>query len=397
MGRQAVILAGGRGTRLGEITRQTPKPLLQVDGQPFITILIEELLRFGFDNIVVLVGEYKDAFGRALQEHPTPGAHVKLISEPEPAGTAGALIYAANFLKSRFLLLNGDSLFSINILSLTADRNTNPWLACIALRNVPDTSRYGAVRLVRRNIVEFGEKSDGGPGVINGGIYWLKREILDEVITRPCSIETDIMPKLAARGLLRGRVYQGNFIDIGIPADLKRGRKLIPEWRCRPAAFVDRDCVLNINHGYVHQTKDFRWVPGAKRAVKMLNDLGYWVFVVTNQAGIARGHYETGDVERLHRWMNVELRQAGAHIDRFYSCPHHPDMDEDCDCRKPKPEMLLQAMKEWRVNPTDSFLIGNKKTDFQAAEHAEITGHMFVSGNLRDTVAAIIGARQIFP
>ncbi len=395
MGRQAVILAGGRGTRLGEITRKTPRPLLQVDGQPFITLLIDELLRFGFDNIVVLVGEYMDAFEQALLEYPTPRARVELVSEPEPAGTAGALVHAENFLRPRFLLLNGDSFFSINLLSLATGRNTGPWLACVALRHIQDTGRYGAVRLAGRNIVDFGEKSAVGPGLINTGIYWLKREILDEISARPCSIETDIMPKLASRGLLRGQVFRGDFIDIGIPADLRRGRKLIPEWRRRPAAFLDRDGVLNKDHGYVYRAKEFEWGAGAKKAIKLLNDSGYWVFVVTNQAGSARGYYDAADVERLHRWMNAELGKMGAHIDQFYYCPHHPEWDGECDCRKPKPGMLLQAIKDWRVDLSGSFLVGDKMTDLQAAEQAGITGHMFDAMDLHDTVTQVIGIPPI--
>ena len=391
MGRQAVILAGGRGTRLGDITRETPKPLLQLDGQPFITILIDDLLRFGFDNFVVLVGDFMGAFEKALRERPTPGARVELVAEPEPAGTAGALLHAAKFLKPRFLLLNGDSFFNTNILDLATGRNSEPWLARVALRHIQDTGRYGTVRLAGRNIVDFGEKSAVGPGLINAGIYWLKRDILNEISTHPCSIETDIMPKLASRGMLRGQVFRGEFIDIGIPDDLRRGRQLIPEWRRRPAAFMDRDGVLNKDHGYVHRAEDFEWISGAKRAIKLLNDRGYLVFVVTNQAGIARGYYETGDVERLHRWMNAELRKMGAHIDQFYYCPHHPDVGGHCDCRKPGPGMILQALKEWRIKPSGSFLIGDKSTDLQAAEQAEIAGHMFTSGDLRDTVAQAIG------
>ena len=143
----------------------------------------------------------------------------------------------------------------------------------------------------------------------------------------------------------------------------------------------------------MHRFEDFKWIKGAKKAIRLLNDRGYWVFVVTNQAGIARGYFKNADVERLHRWMNAQLRKSGAHIDRFYYCPHHPDFGEQCDCRKPKPGMLLRAFNEWSVEPSGSFLIGDKVTDLQAAEHALIAGHNFESGNLYNAVTRIIGAR----
>ncbi len=134
---------------------------------------------------------------------------------------------------------------------------------------------------------------------------------------------------------------------------------------------------------------------GAQLAIRLLNDRGYWVFVVTNQAGVARGYYEEADVQRLHRWINAELGKSGAQVDQFYYCPHHPEFDRDCDCRKPKPGMLLQAMKEWPIDLPGSFLIGDKPTDLEAAEHANITGHMFRSGDLHAAVAQVIGQNQI--
>jgi D,D-heptose 1,7-bisphosphate phosphatase len=395
MGKQAVILAGGRATRLGAIARDTPKPLLRLGGRPFIAHLIEDLSRFGFDHITILVGAFRDAFEAALQGAPKSGARVELVSEPEPAGTAGALMYAAPRLRQRFLLVNGDSFFDVNLLDLATRRSRRPWIARVALRQIADTGRYGAVRLDGTNIVEFGEKSGSGPGLINAGIYWLKRDILDEIGTPPCSLETDVLPRLASRGLVQGRVFQGNFIDIGTPEDFRRGRDLLADWRRRPAAFLDRDGVLNRDHGYVYRSEEFEWIAGAKQAVKLLNDRGYWVFVVTNQAGVARGYYQVADVERLHRWMNAELRRSGAHIDGFYYCPHHPDVADEiyggaCDCRKPEPGMLLNAMKDWPIDHSRSFLIGDKSSDLLAAQRAGIAGHLFDSGDLCDNIRRVI-------
>jgi D-glycero-D-manno-heptose 1,7-bisphosphate phosphatase len=165
----------------------------------------------------------------------------------------------------------------------------------------------------------------------------------------------------------------------------------------RPAAFLDRDGVINVDHGYVHSHERFVWVDGAVAAIRWLNERGYLVFVVTNQAGIARGYYDETAVRSLHRWMAGQLAIAGARIDAFYFCPHHPDAVHDdlrlhCDCRKPKPGMLLRAVAEWPVNRLGSFLIGDRSTDIEAAEAAGIPGHLFDGSDLLAMVQRVAGA-----
>jgi len=392
---QAVILAGGKGTRLGELTRHTPKPLLRVGGAPFIVSLIAELSRFGFDDFILLVGPFKDKFKDVLAGNVPVGVQVSCVPEPEPAGTGGALRYAGDRLARRFLMLNGDSFFDFNYLDLTQRRLPGDWVARIALRRIEDTGRYGAVTLEGHTVTEFGEKSRSGAGMINGGIYWLKREILDRITALPCSMEIDLLPPLVAESLVQGKSYDGNFIDIGTPEDFERSQGLLKNWRRRPAAFLDRDGVLNRDTGYVHCPEEFDWMPGAKRAVRYLNDRGYLVFVVTNQAGIARGYYRPDDVFSLHGWVNKKLKKSGAHIDRFYFCPHHPEAGDGeytrvCDCRKPAPGMILAGLDEWPVDPAASFLIGDNQTDVEAAGRAGIRGNLFDGNNLYFAVRDIV-------
>jgi D,D-heptose 1,7-bisphosphate phosphatase len=389
---QAVILGGGKGTRLGALAQGLPKPLVTVGGRPFIHYLITALRRHGFTDIVLLVGPYRDSYANLLGDGSRLAVKATFIPEDPPADTAGALVLARPFLAERFLLLNGDSFFDFNLLDLAARESPEAWLVWLALRTVPDVGRYGAVLLEGTRVRAFGEKIASGPGLINAGVYWLKREVLDEIGPPPISMERDLLPRLIAHRLVNGTVYDGRFIDIGTPEDLARADMLMPDWEVRPAAFLDRDGVLNRDTGYVHRAEDFVWIAGAKRAIKCLNDLGYFVFVITNQAGVARGFYKPEDVDKLHQWINEDLQPTGAHVDAFYFCPHHPEGIAEgygiiCDCRKPAPGLLLEAMRNWPVRRDGSFLIGDKDIDLAAAKAAGITGVLFDSQkNLYDVI-----------
>ena len=163
----------------------------------------------------------------------------------------------------------------------------------------------------------------------------------------------------------------------------------------RKAVFLDRDGVLDKDYGYLYEIEKLEWVDGAKEAIAYLTKKGYMIFVVTNQSGIARGFYNHEDVHKLHDYMASELEKAGGKIEKFYYCPHHPkgivkEYAIVCDCRKPKPGMLLKAMKEYPINREESFLIGDKESDVKAAEAAGIKGYLFTSGNLLDFVQRIV-------
>ncbi|RIJ23516.1 HAD family hydrolase [Henriciella barbarensis] len=155
----------------------------------------------------------------------------------------------------------------------------------------------------------------------------------------------------------------------------------------RPALFLDRDGVLNVDRGYVSRVEDFEWIEGAKTCIANFNKRGWYVFVVTNQSGIARGYYTEADMQALHDHMTEELKEAGAHIDRFYHAPWHEDGEiaryrKASIDRKPGPGMLLQAMADYNVNREQSFLIGDKDTDIDAARAAGVGAFLFRGGNL---------------
>jgi D-glycero-D-manno-heptose 1,7-bisphosphate phosphatase len=224
--RQACILVGGKGTRLGDLTRSIPKPLIEIgDGVVFLDVVIEQLVRHTFDDIVLLAGHLGDIVRERYDGRSVGPARIRVVVEAEPRGTAGALIAARDLIAAHFLMLNGDSFFDIDLRALCAAYQQADCEALIALHRVADASRYGSVVLDGEHVVQFLEKnSAAGAAVINAGIYVLPSSIIDRIGALPCSMETDIFPMLAAERRLCGRPCDGYFIDIGLPETLQQAR-----------------------------------------------------------------------------------------------------------------------------------------------------------------------------
>lgn len=167
----------------------------------------------------------------------------------------------------------------------------------------------------------------------------------------------------------------------------------------KPAAFLDRDGVINIDDGYIGTRERFRWVTGVAQAIRKLNDAGYLVFVVSNQSGVARGMFTEADVDALHDWMRRELARQNATIDDVRYCPYYTEGSveayvRDSDWRKPKPGMLLDLMASWPVKREGSFMIGDKPSDLEAASAANVHGFLFTGGNLEVFVDDILAQKR---
>ena len=389
---QAVILCGGFGTRLGPLTAATPKPLLLVGGRPFLDVLLFEVGRHGIRQVLLLAGfegEQVAEYARTTPLAARFGLNITVAVEPSPAGTGGALKRAQEQLAREFVLLNGDTWFDVNLLDLapTTSMSGGDWLISMCLRRVDDAARYGVVELAGEAVAAIVEKPPSpGAALINGGV-WLVRHELTQFLDMAGSVERDVLPNLARRGMVVGRRQDGYFIDIGVPDDLARAQIEVPAHRRRRAVFLDRDGVLNVDSGYVGRIAQWQWVDGAREAVKRFNDLGWYVFLVTNQAGIARGYYDEDDLAALHQNVFAELADCGAHLDDVRFCPYHaeatvPRYRKHSDWRKPGPGMLLDLMDHWPIDRAASLLIGDQQSDLEAARRAGVSGRLFDGGRL---------------
>ena len=395
---QCAILIGGMGTRLGALTRETPKPLLPVGGEPFLDVLVTEALRRGFTDILLLAG-YKAAvvqdYAAQVQSRLPSGCQLRVSVEPEPLGTGGAVALAMDWLQEEFLLLNGDTWFDFNWLSLFDLAEGG---SAVAARRVPNADRHETLRISGEGTVTgiVPRAAGSGSAVVNGGVYVLRKSDL-QGFPEASSIEADLLPRLIERSQLKAREYQSYFLDIGIPETFEAAQTEIPAQRRRPAVFLDRDGVLNHDDNYVGSVDRFRWIDGAKEAVRLANDSGYYVFVVTNQAGVARGLYGEDAVRALHSWIAQELRASGAYVDDWRYCPYHPEGSVERyrsrhPWRKPEPGMIVDLLENWPVDASRSLLIGDKESDCAAARSAGIRPVLFEGANLYDLMAELLAA-----
>jgi dTDP-glucose pyrophosphorylase len=376
--RQAVILAGGKGTRLGPITRAVPKPMLPIaGGRPFLDYLLEMIERHGYRDILLLAGYLGETLEAAYGGRRIGKAVVRVMREEVPLGTAGALTIARAALDPRFLMMNGDAFFDINLRALEQASLGSGATATLALRSVPDAARYGRVIEEDGKVLAFLEKdlSRPGPGVINGGVYVLKREILDLVRDLPCALEQHVFPALVERGEIAGREFNGYFLDIGLPETLEQGHRELPGVRIRPAAFLDRSALLAVAGRPPLAPRGLQRMAGTGEAVRALNDRG----VVGDSSARAEAQGPFDDACPLNEEIQEGLALEGAHVDRFYARDG-----------KPFSSVLDEAMKEWPIVRERSILVAASNAEAEAARRAGLAARVFDGGDLARLVHSLL-------
>jgi D-glycero-D-manno-heptose 1,7-bisphosphate phosphatase len=398
--RQCAVLVGEPSTRPGRLTETVP--LLLDGGRPTLAGLLRELCRFGVTEFLLLCGDLSESLERVL---PTIRARlprkaaISVFRTPARAGTGGALFLAREHLHERFLLCNGDSLLDsnlVNLLAAAADDGPEV-VGRMLLRQMPDASRPGVAMIEGDRIVTLQQRTQTGtPAIGDAGVYLFRRRLLDAL--RPVgSLEADILPGIAASGALRGTLNDEDFHNIGVPEEFARADDTLSSLRRRRALFLDRDGVVNVDHGYVGSRERFDWMPGALETIRHATATGWHVFVVTNQSGVARGRYDEAAVRNLLDWMADEARRHGGTIDDVRYCPFHPDATLPAyrafsDWRKPAPGMVRDLIRAWELDPARAVLIGDQATDLEAAAAAGIAGHLFREGNLLSFARPIMAA-----
>ena len=374
---EAIILAGGFGTRLAHILGDIPKPMAPVAGKPFLTYLLDKLHDAHFRRIVLATGylhnKIENYFGSTYK-----GMQILYSEETQPLFTGGAIRKATQLIEGNdFLALNGDTLFCIDFNDFIAFHTQQHAPISIALRQVPDTSRYGAVRMQDNIIADFQEKQDSaGAGVINGGIYAINKPWLQNLnMPVKFSFEKDVLQQFTSQQpQFAGMAFDNYFIDIGIPDDYHKAQRefasLFPKDRF---LFLDRDGVVNkqIIGDYVRSLDQWQWENNACQALAQMSRDFERTIIVSNQQGIGKGLFTLSDLDNIHNYLQQEIVLHGGKIDHIYVCTAL--QTDNSPMRKPQIGMALEAQKDYpEIDFTQSVMIGDSLTDMQFGYNAKM-------------------------
>lgn len=391
--RQAVIVAGGRGTRLGALTDETPKALIPVGGKPFIGWLLEMLADRGFDEVVLLLGYRAEDIEAYCGDGHRWGLRVRSVVSDPSDETGRRVAGARELLDDSFLYMYCDNLWPMpfdDMCQLHLERGRAAMVTVYA--NDDDFTRSN-VRIGDDDQVLVYDATRSAPGLrgveIGYGIF--PRSVLEFLDGSNVAFQHAVLPPLIERGELSAFVTHHRYYSIGTPERLPITERYVSG---SPAVILDRDGVLNAKPPratYVTSWDEWRWLPGALEALASLNEAGFRVFVVSNQAGIGRGVMTEADLAAIHERVIDEAAAAGGRIDAIYHCPH--DWDEGCACRKPNPGMLFQVQREHHIDLTSTPFIGDDPRDAEAAAAAGAPSLMVDEGtSLLDLVRSHVVA-----
>lgn len=411
---KAVFMAGGRGTRISSVASDIPKPMIKIQGKPILEHEIECLRDQGYRDIIITVGYlgriivdyFGDGSGISEATGEPFGVNIEYYFEDQPLGNAGALLKLRDRLDDDFLLLNADVLFDIDIDRMLKAHQDSGATATILTH--PNSHPYDSGLIIADSdhivsdwLTKEAQRPEYYKNRVNAGIHILSSEVLDALSITAETIGTvgedgkaikldldrDILRPLAGSGKLCCYDSTEYVRDMGTPERYKAvcedyasgivtGRNLRNPQK---AIFLDRDGTINQYVGFLRNIEDFELIEGVSQAISMINQSAYLTVVVTNQPVIARGEVTVDELAEIHHKMETLLGKDGAYIDDLYYCPHHPhkgyegeieSLKIDCECRKPKPGMLLQAAEDHHIILSGSWMIGDSENDILAGKAA---------------------------
>lgn len=406
---KTVIMAGGKGTRISSVASDVPKPMIRIDGRPVLEREIECLRKQGFTDLILTVGHLRQVIMDHFGDGSAFGVKIQYFEEEKPLGNAGALFRLRSELTEDFLLLNADAVFDVDFERFTAFHKEKGGLATLFVH--PNSHPRDSGLLVtdaEGHVEQWLTKEDPRPeyyrNLVNAGLHVLSPRVLDLAFARAqegaetgqtgdperkWDLDRDLLKPLQGTGEMYAYVSPEYVKDMGTPEryeavcrDYANGTVRAKNLkRKQKAVFLDRDGTINSYVPFCHDPEVFQILPWAAENIRRINESGYLAIVVTNQPVIARGEMRFEDLEKMHCRMETQLGEQGAYLDRIYFCPHHPDkgfagevpeLKIDCECRKPKPGMLLKAAEELNVDLSQSLMVGDSDRDVKAGEAAGV-------------------------
>lgn len=420
---KVVLMAGGRGTRISEMFPNIPKPLIPIDGVPVLEREILSLRDQGFTDIILTIGYMAEKIQDYFGDGEKLGVRITYFVEDKPLGNAGAL-FKLN-LTEDFLLLNADAVFDVDFNRMVDYHKEKGGL--VTLFTHPNSHPYDSGLIVadkdgkvERWLAKEDERPEFYRNRVNAGLHVISPKALElsgiknedvgvEVDGKVKKVDLDrqILKPLCGTGMMFCYDSPEYVKDMGTP---ERFRSVEKDYKAgvvkaknlsnkQKAIFLDRDGTINKYVGFLRKTEEFELLPDAADAIKLINSSGYLAVVVTNQPVIARGEVTWDGLEEIHNKMETEIGKQGAYLDAIYFCPHHPhkgyegevpELKFDCDCRKPKPGMLIKAAEELNIELKSSYMIGDSDSDVAAGEAAGCKSIKIEEGGLLCAVRGIL-------
>lgn len=414
MSMKVVIIAGGKGTRIASIASEIPKAMIPVCGKPVLEYQVELAKRYGYREFIFVIGHFGEQIRRYFGDGSRWGVSIEYYQETEPLGTAGALAYLQDRLTGDFFVFYGDTVMDFDMEVMLAQHKGHRADATLFIHPNDHPSDSDLVVLGTSGYVTRFYNKPHPEGlvtrnIVNAALFIFTPIILQQIECGIKShIEKDLLPRCLDRGLkLYGYVSAEYIRDMGTP---ERYRSVCQDVICgkvarlnrrypRPAIFLDRDGVVNEEVGLLHSPDQLRLIPGVAEAIRHINKSDYLAIIVTNQPVIARNLCSVAELDAIHAELETLLGREGAYVNGIYYCPHHPDKGYpeerpeykiDCECRKPKPGLLLQAAKEWNVDLRLSYMIGDRGSDVTAGEAAGCRDSFLIATNKKNALLNLI-------